>query len=98
LLFSKYAEFCFSLAALLEEKMNELENTSNNMHWKFFGTMLSDVLTHTENVKSGQDEVLMFTVLPFIAKGLKSSIKELQIASLMGISQISCRKTLSFDY
>ena len=40
----------------------------------------------------------MFTLLPFIAKGLKNTVRDLKVASLMAISQISCRKSLSDDY
>ncbi len=44
------------------------------------------------------DQTLMFGILPFIALGLKSKIAEIRTASLLAVSQIVCRKSLTTDY
>jgi hypothetical protein len=90
LVFIKYAEFCFSLLGLHENEANH----SGNLHWKFFGSMLVEVL----RAKPG-DQTLMFNALPFISKALnQQSIRDLTIGALFAISQICCRQTLSAEY
>jgi len=37
-------------------------------------------------------------MLPFISEGMKSSIPDLRTSALMGISQISCRRSLTKEY
>ena len=82
LVFIKYSEFCFSLLGL-----NDNEATQSNMHWKFFGSMLVEVLRS----KPG-DQTLMFNALPFISKSLnQQSVRDLTIGALLAISQICCR-------
>jgi len=45
-----------------------------------------------------EDETLLFNVLPYISQGFKQNIRDLRVASLMGISQIACRKSLTKEY
>ncbi len=73
--------------------MSISQNIDNCLHWKFFGTMLVEILRSNK-----EDETLLFNVLPFISQGLKLPIHDLRTASLMGISQIVCRKTLTKEY
>jgi len=65
-----------------------------NLHWKFFGTMLVELL----RADSG-NHTLMFNVLPYVSKCLRqSSIRDLKITGLFAIGQIVCRKSLSQEY
>ena len=41
---------------------------------------------------------MLFNMLPFISEGMKSSIPDLRTSALMGISQISCRRSLTKEY
>lgn len=77
-LFTKYSEFCFNLCSL-HQGFNQ--NIENCLHWKFFGTMLIEVLRANE-----ADQTLIYNILPFISLGLKSRIRELRLSALMGIS------------
>ena len=44
-LFAKYSEFCFGLASLHQH----LQDNETCLHWKFFGTMLVELLRGSEN-------------------------------------------------
>ncbi|TNV87638.1 hypothetical protein FGO68_gene2900 [Halteria grandinella] len=89
-LFAKYSEFCFSLVTIQQGINQDIDNC---LHWKFFGAMLSEILRQKED-----DSTLLFNLLPFISQGMKSQIKDLRMASLIGISQLACRKSLTKDY
>jgi hypothetical protein len=89
-LFTKYAEYCFNLCQL---HSGISQNVENCLHWKFYGTMLVEILRINK-----EDETLLFNVLPYISQGFKQNIRDLRVASLMGISQIACRKSLSKEY
>jgi hypothetical protein len=58
-LFTKYAEYCFNLSSL---HMGISQDVENCLHWKFFGTMLVEILRN-----NNEDETLLFNVLPFIS-------------------------------
>lgn len=90
LIFTKYAEFSFSLLDLVGIE----ENAAANHHWKFYGSMMVEVLR-----AGADDQNLMFNCLPFISKSLKQkSVRDLQIAGFLAVSQLACRKTLSEEY
>ena len=79
LLFTKYSDFCF---ILLDLQANQDQAASSNLHWKFFGSMMIEVLR-----EHSSDETLLFSVLPFLAKGLKQQVaRELKIASFLTIN------------
>lgn len=56
--------------------------------------MLVDIIRE----EAHKNDTVMFAILPFISKSLKSTIKEMKLASLMAISLIACRSPLSRDY
>lgn len=89
-LFTKYSEFCFGLVKVHQGISKEIDNC---LHWKFFGAMLTEILRQKED-----DSTLLFNVLPFISQGMKSAIKDLRVAGLIGISQLACRKSLTQEY
>jgi hypothetical protein len=60
--FTSYAEFCFSLTQWSDKE-------SSNPHYKFFGSMLVEVL----KASGDKDQTTMFNLLPFIAKSLQKS-------------------------
>lgn len=66
---------------------------SSNLHYKFVGVMLVEVLR-----SNLEDEVLMYNVLPSISQSLKSSVAELKHAGLLAIGQLCCRRALSKEY
>ena len=87
LVFIKYSEFCFSL-------LDQQTEASDSLHWKFFGSMLVQVLRAKPD-----DQTLMYNTLPYISRCLKqTAIKDLKIGAFLAISQISCRQTLSTEY
>eukprot|EP00347_Sterkiella_histriomuscorum_P023758 403333488 len=94
IVFSKYSQFCFDLADFHQEISASLISVESCLHWKFFGTMLSEVLKS----QAGQSQTSLFNLLPFISKAMKSEIKDFKISSYMAISQISCRRSLSTEY
>lgn len=86
----KYAEFSFSLLDLVIDSAA----ASAGQHWKFFGSMMVEILRS----HSG-DQNLMFNCLPYISKSLKQqTVRDLQISGFLAISQLACRKTLSIEY
>lgn len=89
-LFTLYSEYCFNLQTIHQGLAQDLDNC---LHWKFFGTMLIEIMRI-----SAEDQTLLFNILPFINKGLKSNIRDLRLSALMGISQIACRRTLTREY
>lgn len=89
-LFAKYSEFCFNLSKLHHSLVS---NSETCLHWKFFGSMLVEILRVNDD-----DQTLLFNLLPFISDGIKSQIAELRTSALMGISQISCRRSLTKEY
>jgi hypothetical protein len=44
-LFTKYAEYCFNLQTI---HMGLTQNIENCLHWKFFGTMLIEILRQSK--------------------------------------------------
>ena len=78
LVFMKYAEFCFELLDLVLDSAT----ASACQHWKFFGSMMVEILrAHTG------DQNLMFNCLPYIARSLKQqTVRDLQISGFLAIS------------
>ncbi|CDW83415.1 heat repeat-containing protein 1 [Stylonychia lemnae] len=91
LLFSKYSQFCFDLSEFLQQ-FNIM--SEGFLHWKFYGAMIVEILKS----QNGQTQTSLFNLLPFISKGMKSEIKDFKVSSLMAISQLACRKSLSAQY
>lgn len=92
LVFTKYSEFAFSL---INSEISEtsLEGASDGMHWKFFGTILVEVL------RVDASHQLMFNVLPFISKAMRQgTVRDLRVSGLFAIGQVACRRSISAEY
>jgi len=73
---------------------DSIDTSLNNLHWKFFGTMLIEVLR-----SDAGNHTLMFSVLPYVSKSLRQQqVRDLKVAGLFAIGQIVCRKSLSAEY
>lgn len=90
--FSKYAKWCLTAMPLSEAAAVGAVGSSN-LHYKFLGIMMVEVLRFNL-----EDEVLMFNVLPQISASLNSTVAELKHSGLLAIGQICCRKSLSKEY
>lgn len=78
LIFIKFAEFAFSLLDVLIDP----SSGAGSQHWKFFGSMMCEILR-----AHSADQNLLFNCLPFISKAMKQKeVRDLQVCGFLAIS------------